>query len=263
MPNPYDELLSGDSSQQPEKIQKPEERLAHIPDPFNDPRFNNDGPDDLDAILEKVAAFSEQAEGFSRLLSKMRVVDHKVRGKVTKLFIVSKDPHERGSMAGEKQYHALQAEKFMAIIVPMRKLATLYLDIVKRFNADIDEHYFSPDKTEAQVESEKTLVMDAINLQRSILSDASEDLKILADGLVDTERRLKGYVNAGGKNNISSSELGLLVQKREAMTSGRDHQFDYGVFDVNLLDKTAISLGIFMKETSTQYLDKLGKAFKL
>ena len=263
MPNPYDELLSGDSANQPKKPQQPEQRTAETPDPFNDPRFDNDGPDDLDAILVKVTAFSEQAEGFSRLLSKLRVVDHEVKGKVAKLFFVSKDPHKRGSMAGEKQYHALQSEKFVAIIVPMRKLATLYLDILKRFNADIDEHYFNADKTEAQVESEKTLVMDAINLQRSILSDASEDLKILTGGLDDTERRLKGYVNAGGKNNISSSELGLLVQKREAMTSGRDHQFDYGVFDVNLLDKTAISLGIFMKETSTQYLDKLGKAFQL
>ena len=43
----------------------------------------------------------------------------------------------------------------------------------------------------------------------------------------------------------------------------RDHQFDYGLFDVNLLDKTAILLGIFVKETNTQYLDKLGKAFQL
>jgi hypothetical protein len=262
MPNPYDELLSGDSEKQPEQPQRSEKKPAQIPDPFNDPRFDHDGPDDLDAILVKVAAFNEQAEGFSRQLSKLRVVDHEVKGKVAKLFIVSKDKHKRGSMAGEKQYHVLQSEKFMAIIVPMRKLATLHLNVVKRFNADIDEHYFNADKNEAQVASEKTLVMDAINLQRSILSDASEDLKILAEGLADTERRLKGYVNAGGKNNISSSELGLLIRKREAMTSGRDHQFDYGMFDVNLLDKTAISLGIFMKETSTQYLDKLGKAFQ-
>ena len=262
MPNPYDELLSGDSDKQPKQPQRLEEEPAQVPDPFNDPRFADDGPDDLDAILVKVNAFNEQAEGFSRLLSRLRVVDHEVKGKVAKLFVVSKDRHKRGSMAGEKQYHDLQSEKFIAIIVPMRKLATLHLDVVKRFNADIDEHYFNADKTEGQVESEKTIVMDAINLQRSILSDASEDLKILDGGLTDTERRLKEYVNSGGKNNISSSELGLIVRKREAMTSGRDHQFDYGVFDVNLLDKTAISLGIFMKETSTQYLDKLGKAFQ-
>jgi len=263
MPNPYDELLSGDSANPPERKPLPEKKPTQTPDPFNDPRFDNDGPDDLDAILVMVTAFNEQAEGFSRLLSQLRVVDHEVKGKVTKLFFVSEDEHDRGSMSGEKQYHELQSEKFLAIIVPMRKLAVLHLNIVKRYNADIDEHYFNADKTEAQIESEKTLVMDAINLQRSILSDAAEDLKILTGGLSDTERRLKGYVNAGGKNNISSSELGLLVRKREALTSGRDHQFDYGIFDVNLLDKTAMSLGIFMKETSTQYLDKLGKAFQL
>lgn len=262
MPNPYDELLNDDSAKQPQRAQGPAQEPAPAPDPFNDPRFDNEGPDDLDAILEEVTAFNEQAEGFSRLLSKLRVVDHEVKGKVVKLFVVSKDRHDRGSMAGEKQYHELQSEKFLAIIGPMRQLAALHLDIVQRFNADIDEHYFNADKTEAQVESEKTLVMDAINLQRSILSDAAEDLKILAGGLADTERRLRGYVNAGGKNNISSSELELMVRKREAMTSGRTHQFDYGVFDVNLLDKTAMSLGIFLKETSTQYLNKLGKAFQ-
>ncbi|MFT6000299.1 MAG: hypothetical protein ACI81P_002760 [Neolewinella sp.] len=52
MPNPYNELLSGDSEKQLEKPQRPEEKQAETPDPFNDPRFYDDGPDDLDANLK-------------------------------------------------------------------------------------------------------------------------------------------------------------------------------------------------------------------
>jgi hypothetical protein len=102
--------------------------------------------------------------------------------------------------------------------------------------------------------------MDGINLQRKILADAYNALQILTDGLADTERRFEKYVNAGGINNISSSEYELIVRKREALTSGLDHHFDYTIFDVNLLDKTAFSLGIYLKETSAQYLKKIGKA---
>lgn len=51
-------------------------------------------------------------------------------------------------------------------------------------------------------------------------------------------------------------------QKREQLTSGLDHNFDYRIFDANLLDETAFALGIYLKETSVQYLHKLGKAFK-
>lgn len=259
MPNPYDDIFADDSAKKPEP---PAKQAAFSIDPLNDPRFQDDGPDDLDAILEKVREFNVQAEMFSKLLSRLRVVDHQVKNKVAKLFFVTEDIHRRGSLAGEKQLHELQTQKFLAIIEPMRELALLHLDCVKRYNADIDENYFNADKSDAKVEAEKAQVMDAINLQRKILADGAEDLKILHDGLVDTERRIKGYVNVGGENNISSSELELMARKREAMTSGREHCFDYPIFDVNLLDKTAISLGIYLKETSTQYLDKLGKALQ-
>jgi len=64
-------------------------------------------------------------------------------------------------------------------------------------------------------------------------------------------------------NNISASEYEIIAQKREQLTSGREHRFDYSFFNVNLLDKTAISLGIYMKETTSQYLGKLEDAFEL
>lgn len=257
MPNPYDDILNDGAT---DPAEQPARQSAFSIDPLNDPRFQQEGPDDLDAILDNVRRFERLAETFSQLLSQLRAIDHQVRNKVARLFVVTEDPHRRGTLAGEKQLHELQTRKFLAIIEPMRELALLHLDIVKRYNADIDEHYYNPDKNEATVASEKTRVMDAINLQRKILADGAEDLKILRDGLADTERRIKEYINAGGVNNISRSEYELLVRKREAMSSGREHQFDYPVFDVNLLDKTAISLGIYLKETSTQYLDKLGKA---
>lgn len=226
-----------------------------------DDNFDPDGPDALDEVLALNEEFNGRAGKFSKMLSELRVVDHEVKGKVTRLFLVSKDPHRRGSLAGEKVYHALQTEKFEAIIEPMRELAELHLGIVKQFNRDIDEHYFSVEKTNGQIESEKTQAMDGINLQRKILGEAADALKILRGGLIDTERRLKEYVNAGGKNNISSSEFELLSRKREQLTTGMEHKFDYAVLDTNLLDKTAFSLGIYLKETSAQYLNKLGKAF--
>ncbi len=254
MPNPYDDIFADGK----EKNQAPTPPAPS--DELLPPAFAEDGPDDLNLLLAQVAEFNRRAEDFSRQLSQLRVVDHEVKGKLARLFVVTADEHKRGTLAGEKQYHTLQTSKFVAIIEPMRALAELHLETVRRFNLDIDEHYFHPEKNEAQVASEKTLVMDGINLQRKILADAAEDLKILTGGLADTERRLKGYVNAGGENNLSASELELLIRKREALTSGRQHQFDYRVFDVNLLDKTAISLGIYLKETSTQYLKQLGQA---
>ncbi len=264
MPNPYDDLFDNPL---PEKKPAPAGKSVEGPAPAPEPSFSfdddfdPDGPDALDEILALIADFNSRAERFSKMLSELRVVDHEVKGKVARLFLVSEDPHSRGSLEGEKQYHLLQTEKFVAIIEPMRDLAELHLGIVKQFNHDIDDHYFSVEKTKGQIESEKTLAMDGINLQRKILSEASSALKILKGGLQDTERRLKGYVNAGGKNNISSSEFELLTRKREQLTSGLDHRFDYSVLDTNLLDKTAFSLGIYLKETSAQYLSKLGKAF--
>ena len=101
-----------------------------------------------------------------------------------------------------------------------------------------------------------------MNLQRKILAEGADNLEILTNGLEDTEQRMKTYINMGGKDNISNSEYEIIVQKRTRLTKGLNHHFDYRIFDVNLLDKTAISFGLFMKETSTQYLSKLLDALK-
>lgn len=280
MPNPYDDILSGDTPDLPrrpapestarnpaDQAPAPEnthpQSLFSDPDPLNDPRFQDDGPEALEEVLAEITAFQEEAGKFSRLLSELRVVDHKVESDVKRLFLQTEDPHVRGTLAGEKQYHLLQEKKFRLIIEPMRKLAEHHLAIARRFHSDVDEHYFSVEKTDRQIESDKTLAMDGIILQRKVLGEAAESLQLLERGLKDTERRMKGYVNAGGRNNLSQSEYEMIVRAREQLTSGREHRFDYDFFDVNLLDKTALSLGVFMKETSNQYLAKLSKAFNL
>lgn len=264
--NPYDEILSGAGDEPPRKptpeISQPQP-LFTDPDPLNDPRFQDDGPEALDAVLTDIAQFQANAEDFSRLLSELRVIDHKVDPAVKRLFLQVDDPHIRGTLQGEKQYHQLQEKKFRMIIEPMRKLAEEHLAIASRFHRDVDEHYFSVEKTDREIESDKSLAMDGIILQRKILGEASESLQTLAAGLKDTERRIKEYVNAGGRNNISQSEYEMIARNREELTSGREHQFDYEFFNVNLLDKTALSFGVFVKETTNQYLSKLTKAFNL
>lgn len=270
MPNPYDDILSDEPEERPKP---PPERPAEQPEPapaaeptpidLNDPRFMHEGPETLDLILESIETFNAKAEAFSRLLSEMSVADHKVEGKVARLFLVTNDNHDRGNLAGERAYHELQARKFGLIIEPMRALADLHLATVRQFNDNIDKEYYSLEKTDRAVAEDKARAIDGINLQRRILADATDALQILRDGLKDTERRLKKYINAGGDNNISTSEFGLLVRKREELTSGRQHKFDYDFFDVNLLDKTAISLGIYLKETSGQYLRTLSEVMGL
>lgn len=266
MPNPYYDILSNDEPEKkPQREEIPPSAAAtpqNEPVDLNDPRFQDDGPEALDEVLDSVAIFNEKALVFSRLLSELRVVDHEVKGKLTRLFLEVDDPHQRGTLDGEKQYHELQLTKFQAIIQPMRELADLHLATVKQFNRDIDEHYYSVEKTDQVIAAEKKRAVDGINLQRKILAEATNSLQILQKGLEDTERRIRAYVNVGGENNISDAELQLLIRKREEAASGRQHGFDYAFFDVNLLDKTAISLGIYLKETSAQYLKKLGEAMR-
>jgi len=264
MPNPYDDILSGNSDEPERKPQSDAARpqpLFTDPDPLKDPRFQDDGPEALDDLLARLQQFDGKAEEFSRLLSELRVVDHKVDPPVKRLFLQVDDPHVRGTLQGERQYHLLQEKKFRMIIEPMRQLAEDHLDIVTRFDRDVDEHYFSVERTDREIEADKTRVMNGIILQRKVLGEAADSLQILTGGLKDTERRIEGYINAGGSNNISQSEYEIIVRKRGELSSGREYNFDYAFFDVNLLDKTALSLGVFVKETSTQYLRKLGEVF--
>ena len=165
-------------------------------------------------------------------------------------------------MAGERAYHRVLTKKFKDIIQPMKHLAEIHLQTVKQFNRDIDEDYYSIEKEDHQIKQERKHAVNGINLQRSILSDAAGDLAILTDALNATEKRMDRYVDMGNYNNISSSELKLLVAERKTLTSGHEHQFQYGIFDINIIDKTVLQLGGYQKETSKQYLTKLLQAFK-
>ncbi|OAV46056.1 hypothetical protein [Lewinella sp. 4G2] len=259
MPNPYDDILKSEDGEQRSTPKAETSGFKPTVD-LDDPRFLNTGPEPLDEILEDIEAFNVQAAKFSQLLSQLSVADHKVKSNVARMFFIMDDPQDRGSLAGERQYHALKEKKFRLIAAPMRELAILHLATVQQFNRDIDKNYYSVEKTDRAVQSDITRAINGINLQRRVLADACNNLQILHTGLKDTERRIKTYVNAGGVDNISVSEYELIVRQREELTSGREHHLDYEFFDVNLLDKTAISLGIYLKETSSQYLNKLERA---
>ena len=257
MPNPYDEIFNtNDDEKQPSEPLFSKEELEA------DDRFDMNGKEPLEEILDIIRQFEHQAEAFSQLLSKTRAIDHKVENKIARLFFVAEDKHNQGSLRGERIYHDLLKEKFEKIIFPMRSLAELHLQAVQQFNRDIDKNYYSIEKTDKDIKSDKEMAVNGLNLQRKILADAATDLDLLKDALADTESRLKNYINAGGNNNISAAECEIIIQKRVTLTKGQDHQFDYGVFDINLLDKTAISLGVYMKETTSQYLGKLMTAFE-
>ena len=154
-------------------------------------------------------------------------------------------------------------DKFEGLIAPMRNLALLHLDTIEQFNSDIGKNYFSIEKSEKTIRQEIKDAIDGIQFQRRILAEAAEHLDILEEGLEDVERRMKKYINIGGLDNISNSEYEMISKKRNDLTSGKNHLFNYSVFDINLLDKTAISLGIYMKETTTKYLGKLRGAFEM
>ncbi len=253
MPNPYDNLFHNDPTRAFSA------NLPPVPEPDAHPENQ---PEPLDEILKKNALFHEKAEAFSALLSRLRVIDHKVPNEVLAMFVSFGENHDQGSLAGEKSCHELLSKKFRLIIEPMRELAALHLDTVRQFNNDIDDSYFSVEKEDGEVKSEKADAVDGILLQRRVLSEAAENLQILEDALQACERRMKKYVNAGGTNNLSASELSLLASNRERLTDGTEHQFNYSFFDINLLDKAAITLGIYLKETTAQYLQKLVYAFE-
>ncbi len=249
MPNPYEHLFGEEDHQQPPpQDQTPEPDFSMPPEPQTDP---------LDVVLEKIAVFQKQAEAFSVLLSQTKAVDYETHSAWWSLFVNTGTRHDQGSLAGEKASHRIMTSKFVDIIVPMKALAMLHLETLKAFVADIDEGYFSIQKEEIEVKNDKTRAINGLNLQRKILAEAARDLDILDQALKACESRMRKYVNAGGVNNLSASELALLTQNRSQLTSGREHQFDYTFFNINLLDKTAMAFGYFMKETSSQYLQKL------
>ncbi|GAA0711306.1 hypothetical protein GCM10009430_00660 [Aquimarina litoralis] len=251
----YDDLFEEDGKNNKPKPNKPQ------PSPIDDDKFQASTTESLDEILALTKRFNLKAEPFSQLLTKTRAIDYEVEKGVLDFFLVANDPHDQGSLARERKYYSMLQSKFEAVIVEMRILATIHLETIKQFNQDIDKDYYSVEKTDKQIQSDKEIAIDQINIQRKILADAATSLSILEDALIATEKRLRNYIDAGGVNNISRSECEILTQKRLDLTSGTSHHFDYTFFKINLLDKAAIAMGIYLKETTAQYLDKLSTTF--
>ncbi len=257
MPNPYEDLFEEQG-----KNENQHDRNSLFSSEESSLSFDENAKEPLDEILEAISVFNSKAEHFAKLLSRLKVVDHKVDSGLVKLFVEKEDKYDKGSLKKERQYHELLASKFTAIIEPMRSLAELHLSMLRQFDLNIDKNYYSVEKTDKTVRSEKADAIDGINLQRKILAEATSNLDLLVESLRDSEKRLRDYVDVGGMNNISNSEFEFLIQKRELLTSGRTHQFDYSFFNFNFLDKTVISLGIYMKETTSQYLGRLRNIFE-
>ncbi|MHA7056346.1 hypothetical protein ACWGOQ_0003945 [Aquimarina sp. M1] len=256
MPSLYDDLFEDDR-----KWNKPTEPIPD-PEPLDDGLFEKEGRESLDEILALIKQFTIKAVPFSQLLTKTSAIDHEVEKGLVDIFLVTKDKYNQGTLAGERKYYVMLQTKFEAVITSMKDLAKIHLETLKQFNRDIDKDYYSIEKTDKQVQSEKETAIDHINTQRKILADAATSLSILEEALTNTEKRLCDYIDAGGIHNISSSECEILIQKRTSLTSGQIHQFDYSFFKMNLLDKTAIAIGLYLKETTAQYLDKLSNVFR-
>ncbi|MFD2563020.1 hypothetical protein [Aquimarina rubra] len=255
MPGLYDDLFEEDG-----KENKPvDPKLDSIN--FDNNRFSETGKESLDEILSLIKRFTAKAEPFSQLLTRTSAIDHEVEKGILDFFLIANDKYDQGTLAGEREYYAMLQNKFENVIASMRDLASIHLETIRQFNRDIDKDYYSIEKSDKQVQSEKEIAIDHINIQRKILADAATSLSILEEALTNTENRLRNYINAGGINNISRSECEILIQKRTSLTSGQLHHFDYSFFKMNLLDKTAIAMGLYLKETTSQYLSKLSKVF--
>ncbi len=265
--NPYEDFFTSDSGNS--KEQKPDKNPAKkisneeniFEENIHDRRFKS-SRESLDEVLVSLRQFEEKAAAFSKLLSETRAIQHKVVSLISRLFLTNQKSPDKKSLAGERAYYRVLLKKFINIIEPMKVLAQIHRKTVTQFNRDIDEDYYSIDKEDHQIKKEKKQAVEGINLQRSILADAAADLSILTDALVATEKRMNKYVDAGNYNNISSSELKFMVSQRESLTSGNDHQFQFKIFDINIIDKTVLQLGGYQKETSQEYLSKLMEAFK-
>jgi len=265
--NPYEDFFKSSGDQPlrkgngdgPSKKDPEEENIFE--ENIHDKRFKS-SRESLDEILASLKLFQKEATKFSKLLSETRAIQHKVVSMISRIFLTNEKSPDKKSLAGERAYYRVLTKKFNDIIAPMKSLAEIHLQTVEQFNRDIDEDYYSIEKEDHQIKEEKKNAIDGINLQRSILADAAADLAILTGALIATEKRMDRYVDIGNYNNISSSELKLLIADRENLTSGRTHQFQYEIFDINIIDKTVLQLGGYQKETSKQYLSKLLKAFK-
>lgn len=263
MSNPYESAFGEEQQPAKQGVDKPKEGLdfSNLP-----PLEESDLTPALDELLARCEAFTQEATAFGQLLSRLRVVDHQVRGTGKqhwlKLLIEIEDKHQQPSLAGERKYFRLLQDKFSAIIVPMKALAEQHLVCLKQFHDEIDENYYAPNKTDLEVKREIERVKGDLLLQRQILHDAQRALVILKDALAATEYRLNSYINAGGENNLATAELVLMKKDRQQLTDGITHNFNYTFFALNLLDKASLKFGLVPQKTTAQYLSGLSLALE-
>jgi hypothetical protein len=259
MPNPYntffDESYEEKKPESTPKLPVVQEFVA------------NPGPEPLDAILEKINNFKEKAAIFSAFLSKTNAINHKEEAEASNdfmAFIFISEPRQPfGVLNQEKEHYALLQDKFQGIVTQMKTLAITHYEIIQQFNRDIDKNYYSIEKNDAIVKNDIETAVENLNLQRKILSNAARDLEILENALHTAEKRMQKYIDIGGTHNLSSAEWAVLKQQRKLMTDGSTHQFNYTFFRMNLVDKLAIRFGVFLKETTSQYLQQLTGAFEM
>jgi len=248
-----------------EKKDLPEQETAFSPQEDRG-IFPEHGKESLDEIMEKNTVFERLAESFSKLLSQTKAIDHEpvafAGNTLVQYFVQVHDPHDQRSMRGEKAYHQMLENKFRTIAVPMLELAKLHSEIAHQFIADVDEHYYSVEKTDREVKSDKELALDGLLFQRKLLGNAARDLGILTQALEVCEVRLAKYIDAGGDDNISRAEQALMAKSRIYLTSGQEHSFDYGLFALNLLDEAALTFRFFTKQTLSQYIQRLESALR-
>jgi hypothetical protein len=259
MPNPYNSFFDENFEEKPPvsppKLPVVQEFVA------------NPGPEPLDAILEKISDFKEKEIVFSAFLSKTNAIDHLEEAEAANDFMafmfVSEPRKPFGVLNQEKEHYALLQEKFQGIITQMKTLAITHYEIIQQFNRDIDKNYYSIEKNDAIVKNDIETAVENLNLQRKILSNAARDLEILENALHTAEKRMQKYIDIGGTHNLSSAEWAVLKQQRTQITNGSTHQFNYTFFRMNLVDKLAIRFGVYLKETTAQYLQQLTGAFDM
>jgi hypothetical protein len=261
MTNPYESAFGN------EKIPDTNESAEGKPIDFSGlPPMDESTTEALDELLQACQQFTQEAASFAALLSKTRAVDHDVslvlRNDWMQYLVKVEDPHQQGSLRGERRYYELLENKFRNIIVPMKQLAQQHQNILQQFFSEVDEYYFSPNKTALEIKREVSHIQESIVLQRQILHDAQGALKMLTAAMKATEKRMQQYVNAGGENNISASELALLSRNRQQLTDGKEHNFNYSFFELNVLDRVSLLFGKVAKETTAQYLQKLSLALE-
>lgn len=260
MPNPYDSVFDDDEQQENRPEQEPSE-------PLFDPTLpEGDLTEPLDELLASCAAIREQVTQLAQLLTDTRAVDHSVALGADQpwlqYFIRVEDHQDKGSLAEERTYHEMLEAHFRKIVVPTRELASAHRDTLRQYHLDIDKNYYSVHKEMPQVRREIKFVQDQLLLQRQTLHNAARDLTLLEKALRTAEVRMRKYINAGGVNHLSASEWALIRQERENLTNGTEHTFNYSFFELNILDRAALSLGILQKKTTAQYLQNLSLALE-